>query len=117
MKVLYIEDNRDHRKLAEIACEKIGVEIDTAENYEQAINLINKNKYDDYIVDINLNGSNGVQIMKQFSEIKWYILSAYDIFQIAEYVSNNKLNNVKGIFSKDKLFSVIIKYIKNGRTS
>ena len=67
-KLLYVEDDAIALQYVKQVLSKV-YEIDTAQNAQLAINLVNENTYDAFLLDINLgHGMDGVelaQILKQ----------------------------------------------------
>ncbi len=64
MKILICEDNRLANKTLSVVLKKEGFETDTAEDGNQAIDLLQKNDYDLLIVDIHLPYHSGLELVK-----------------------------------------------------
>lgn len=61
LKILLCEDNRLNQKLAQNVIEGFGFEIDIAENGDQGIELLSKNKYDLVLMDLQMPVRDGYQ--------------------------------------------------------
>jgi DNA-binding response OmpR family regulator len=64
MKILICEDNRLALKTLSVVLEREGFSSDTAENGNDAIELIKKNIYDLLVVDIHLPFHSGLELIK-----------------------------------------------------
>ncbi|KAF2514849.1 GAF domain-containing hybrid sensor histidine kinase/response regulator [Flavobacterium foetidum] len=61
LKILLCEDNRLNQKLAQNVIEGFGFEIDIAENGDQGIEFLSKNKYDLVLMDLQMPVRDGYQ--------------------------------------------------------
>ncbi len=64
MKVLYVEDDADSRKLIQRILGSEGIDVVLAENGPRAIELIKKEAFDAIILDIMMPGIDGIQVGK-----------------------------------------------------
>lgn len=64
MRILVCEDNKLALKTVTVVLVKEGFGVDTAENGNDAINLLDENVYDLLIVDIHLPFHSGLEIVK-----------------------------------------------------
>lgn len=64
MLILICEDNKLALKTISVVLEREGFKSDTAENGNEAIDLLKKNKYDLLIVDIHLPFHSGLELVK-----------------------------------------------------
>ena len=64
-KILLVEDNVELNKTIKIFLELNNFDVDSKENGEEALNIIQENNYDLYLIDINLPNINGLDILKE----------------------------------------------------
>ena len=65
-RVLIIDDSVTIRSMVGIAFKNLGWESETAKSGEDALDIIKgKEVYDFFVVDINMPGINGIELMKQ----------------------------------------------------
>ena len=64
-KVLEVDDNESHRNLIKDILSAVGFEVDLADCPDSALDLVSKNNYDLYLVDISMPGHDG-----------WYLLNS-----------------------------------------
>lgn len=64
MKILVVEDETDIRTLILFHLKNGGFETESAENGDEALDMLRNNKYDLIILDIMLPGTNGIDILK-----------------------------------------------------
>ena len=63
-KVLIVDDEPDIRELLEITCSRMDLATDSAENVQQAKNLITKNEYSLCLTDMRLPDGTGIDLLK-----------------------------------------------------
>jgi PAS domain S-box-containing protein len=70
MRVLIVEDNRDHQFIIRKKLEEYrsGIIIDTAETVDDAEHLIQKNSYESVLLDYRLQDSSGIELVKWIQE-------------------------------------------------
>lgn len=68
MKILLVEDDELFCETIEEFLSDIGYEIDVAKDCSSAINLTYENRYDLYILDINLPDSTGLELLKSLRD-------------------------------------------------
>ena len=69
-KVLVIDDDAHIRRIIQIKLKKKGYSVLTAKNGEEGLNLINAEKPDAVISDINMPKIDGVKLCKMCNELK-----------------------------------------------
>jgi two-component system cell cycle response regulator DivK len=62
---LVVDDNYFNRDLCVLALEHVGYEVTQAENGLQALNLLQKNKFDLLILDLAMPEMDGVSVMRE----------------------------------------------------
>lgn len=62
-KVLVIDDEAYNRKLVRTICQNLGSSIDEAENGKEALNLVEKNKYDLILIDMRMPDISGFELL------------------------------------------------------
>ena len=70
-RVLVAEDSTVNRKLVCMMLEKLGLEIDSAENGQDAVDMALKNRYDIIFMDINmpyLDGINATRLIHKYQK-------------------------------------------------
>jgi len=112
-RILIVDDQKIHWSIAKNILKNIHKNIDTAENGEIAVNMINNNpNYVIILMDINMpimDGRQATEKIKQTNpEIKIYCTTSDDT--LIEEVKKNK--NFDGMilkpFSRDKLCNTIV---------
>lgn len=99
-KILYIDDDQTHGLYFKTICNRMKVDCEVVETYEEAIDKINENKYDIYITDLLLKGKLGTDIIRLYPDLRWYILTALDEHQLSgDVIKLEKLKNIK-VFHK-----------------
>ncbi len=84
-KILIVEDNDLNLKLYLYALRPIAADILIAKNGDDALNLIQKEKLDLVILDIQIPGKSGIEVAKivranpQFSKIQIIAVTAYSM--------------------------------------
>ncbi|MEO1958918.1 MAG: response regulator transcription factor [Nautiliaceae bacterium] len=68
--VLLIEDNYQHAKIVKRILEKNDFLVVVEDNGEEALENIKKRDYDLYLIDINIPGINGVELVRYIRELK-----------------------------------------------
>lgn len=64
-KVLIADDEESNRKLMELFLSKLDLNIDFAENGQDALNMVNENSYDMVFMDVQMPEMDGIQALKQ----------------------------------------------------
>jgi len=67
-KILVVDDEPGMREFLEIMLSKEGYDVSTASNGEQAINRMNESEYDLAVVDIQMPGKNGIEVLKSVKD-------------------------------------------------
>lgn len=82
-KILITEDEESLREIFHDELESVGYNVSVAENGTQCLNLVEKEKFDLIIVDINLPDITGLELLtrirKNDSEVPLMVCSAYDV--------------------------------------
>ncbi len=68
-KLLLVEDNKLNQDVETKLLQKVGYSVDVIDNGEDAIELIKNNDYDLILMDIELNGMNGLETTKIIREL------------------------------------------------
>ena len=80
MKILIVEDEKDMQQALCYGMRKSGYAVDAADNGQDAVELCEYNDYDLVILDLNLPGMDGLNVLKHIREknlpAKVLILSA-----------------------------------------
>lgn len=69
MRVLVVDDERSIRISLKIGLEKLGLEVFVAESGEEALEIFERDGPDLVILDINLPGMNGIEVLKRIKSI------------------------------------------------
>lgn len=105
-KILIIEDQQGIRLLLEEVFKKEGIKTFTAENGNEAFQILEKEKVDYLLLDMNMPGMTGIEILEKIkpleNNIDAYMLSGFNDIELIEKAE--KLG-VKKFFSKP--FSII----------
>ncbi len=65
MKVLLVDDSSTMRKVIVLALKSGGYEYEEAESGEDALGKIESGKFDFFLVDVNMPGMNGIDLVKE----------------------------------------------------
>lgn len=65
MTVLIVEDDKDIIDLIEDNLSDLGFKVDKATSAEEALEMINRQKYNTYFIDIILPGMDGIELTKK----------------------------------------------------
>jgi DNA-binding response OmpR family regulator len=64
MKILIADDERELARAISVVLQHSGYEVDCAYDGEQAIEMLDKNDYDVYILDIMMPGKSGIEVLE-----------------------------------------------------
>lgn len=99
-KVLIVDGEESILQLMSKVIEKSGHKVDCAESGEEALKLVNKNRYGLVISDISLPGISGIELFqivsKKYKNTAFIFMSGYAIDEINEAV----INKSAGFFAK-----------------
>ena len=68
-KILIVDDEESIRDICERFLSREGYEVNTAKNYQEAINGIEETRFDLIFVDIRLEGKTGIDILEKIKEM------------------------------------------------
>lgn len=122
MKILYIEDDITHIDFFKYICreenkkEDIKIELDTANTFEEAIELLNRDiQYDVCLTDLGLSGEMGLELVEGFPKYNWFVITAMTRDVVISQLGNHPL--IKKIFfkpyPKDELILELEDFVKN----
>lgn len=84
-KLLVVDDERNIRRLYESELKREGYEVETAESAEEALELIEKSSPDLVVLDIRLEGMDGIDclrtIMEKRRDLPVILNSAYSTYK------------------------------------
>lgn len=108
MKLLLLEDDHTLNETLTLFLEKEGYEIDSALSIEEAEELTFDNKYDLYLLDINLPRGSGLELLKslRFAEDNTptiFITALTDMHSIAEGFKLGAIDYIKKPFDPEEL--------------
>jgi two-component system, OmpR family, phosphate regulon response regulator PhoB len=90
--VLLVEDTPDLAEITIKALEHFGFSVDHAENGEQAIGLVDRRQPDVILLDLNLGGMNGWQVLEHVKQR----YGQYEIPVIVTTAYSDKTNRIIG---------------------
>lgn len=100
--VLVVEDNSIERKITSACIEDLNYEVIEASDGSNAIDILEKNKVDVIVTDINMSGMSGVELIavckKNFPNIPVIAMSGY--IDIEEYSRTLQEYKVFAAFNK-----------------
>ncbi len=67
--ILYVEDDAALARLLQKRMERIGLKVETVVTAEEALNLLHQRGFDLLLVDYNLPGMNGLQMLDRLTEL------------------------------------------------
>ncbi len=67
--ILYVEDDAALARLLQKRMERIGLKVETVVTAEEALSLLNQRDFDLLLVDYNLPGMNGLQMLDRLTEL------------------------------------------------
>ena len=115
MKVLLVEDNEELNKTIKKFLELKNYQVDSTFDGDSAINMINNNYYDLYIMDINLPNKTGLEVLKYIRDnnlvervrnLEPYFFKKLNELKNIDYVGDVR---GKGLFAG-------IEFVKNKKT-
>jgi len=66
--ILFVDDEAPIRELLSLFFRKKGIEVATATTGQEALSILEDRQFDAAIVDLNLAGENGLDLLKQFKQ-------------------------------------------------
>jgi DNA-binding NtrC family response regulator len=80
-RILVVDDEKNIRLTLSQALETLGVDVDTSENGEDALDKIDKIGFDIVLLDLKMSGMDGIEVLKKIDsihpEIKVIIITAH----------------------------------------
>src|SRR5690606_16613449 len=67
-KILVVDDAKENARLFKIYLTTVGAEVDIANNGEEALLKANDEKYDIILLDLQMPGKDGYQVLKELRE-------------------------------------------------
>jgi DNA-binding response OmpR family regulator len=64
--ILFVDDEAPIRELLSLFFRKKGIEVGTATTGQEALSVLEDRKFDAAIVDLNLAGENGLELLRHF---------------------------------------------------
>ncbi len=121
LKILLVDDHLVVRKGIELIIneEFKNPVVFNAENYEEAIEIMENNSIDLVLLDININGVENIKIMKKLkdiqSEVKILVFSSHDEKQYGlRYIEQGADGYLNKYCTEDKIVEAIALIIKKG---
>ncbi len=90
-RVLIVDDEKDIRELFRRVLETAGYEVETAESGEQALTILEQEKFPLLLFDLNLPGIDGIELCKRARKL----LPISIIFAITGYASMFHLHDCR----------------------
>lgn len=124
--VLVAEDNSVNQKVAKNYLAKLGVNVDVANNGQEAVNLFKQNKYHMIFMDCQMPILNGYEATKQILDLQTQGYAATDIIALtAEGTSGERSKcyaaGMKGFLNKplvlEQLLNILEKYLPHSNDS
>ncbi len=119
-KVLVIDDNPDILKILSRKLARLGLDVDEANNYKEAISKIQSNGYDLIFSDFNLDGRHGGYVLRQLRkdhpDTPFYFISRY-LAMVRPELQKKFLEMATGWvekpFSEQQLMNILQKHLKH----
>jgi CheY-like chemotaxis protein len=70
VKLLCVEDNATHRRMIDLMLAATGIDVDFAENGDEAVEAYQVNEYDAVLMDIQMPGKDGVQAVREIRQME-----------------------------------------------
>lgn len=117
-KILVVDDDNSICNYLEKKLIEKDFDVTSAYNGSSAIELCQENRYDIIILDYEMPGINGIQVIAQLKKLKIEIpiimLTAHDYMDVAvEAISKGAKDFITKPFNLDNLFSVLEKYTRD----
>jgi len=116
-KILLIDDEEGVRRTLKKIMEKEGYYVDTVENSENALRLLNTNSYDTVITDIKLPGMNGIELLKRIrqmdSDLPVVVITGYpNVDSAAEAVRQMAYDYVAKPVTRHNLLPILARSVE-----
>jgi DNA-binding NtrC family response regulator len=114
MKILIADDDKNLRLVLKNELADAGFDISEASNGKKAIDMLKKDEYDVLILDLNMPGLNGIEVLKKIKEIdiptETIILTAHATVSTAvEAMKLGAYDFITKPFQMDELIAIIEK--------
>ncbi len=98
--ILYVEDDTANQTLIKLFIKKEPFELTTADNPDDALDLVRSNSYDVIIVDLNLRKEgDGAELIREIRDVDGYesvpvfVFSGHDVHSFREYGIEDMIQN------------------------
>ncbi len=105
-KILIIDREPDIRKALETLLRKHGYQAMSASNGEEAMDTLKSDTFDLVIMDINMPGKNGLQIMRNIKELE-------EAIEVIVLTGLNSINNAVQALRAEGAFDFLSKPLEN----
>jgi len=118
MKVLIVDDSITMRKVVGLALKSGSYQYDEAGDGLEALDMIKKNKYDFFLVDVNMPNMNGIELVKEIRMLDEHKKTPIAILTTEKEKSLKDTGKITGAndwiekpFQKEELLALINKNI------
>lgn len=105
-KILIIDREPDIRKALETLLRKHGYQAMSASNGEEAMDTLKSDTFDLVIMDINMPGTNGLQVMRNIKELE-------EAIEVIVLTGLNSINNAVHALRAEGAFDFLSKPLEN----
>ncbi len=95
--VLIVDDNATNRKVLTLQCEYWGIKATTAESGKKALCLLEKNRYDVGILDMQMPEMDGIMLAREIR--KKYTIAEFPLIMLTSVGFNTESLELKKLFS------------------
>lgn len=111
-RILIVDDEPSIRRILQVAFEKVGYTAATAENAEEALNLLNGEPYDCLVTDVTMPGKTGYELLREVKagrpELPVVIITAFGtIPQAVQAIRDGAFEYVTKPFDLENLKKVV----------
>lgn len=105
-RILVVDDETDFLDVMQEFLEEEGYEVETAQNGEEALKLLEQGCFDLLVSDINMPGMKGFELLlkasRLYPHLKRILITAYDV---RDYIEMSKNYNIGNIITKTTPFN------------